>query len=524
MQSTNAAPVQTSISSRIVLLSSLLFPPLGLMLLWLKRDSQADRKLLASVGIVLFGVVYFGLLARAGAFSIFMSRPPDAESEARYSNLERHRQKQREEMNATTASNPNQPVDAATAATTTSASASPTAATNGSGADNVTTNVWTNYRGSNRDGRYEEQKILTDWPAGGLKPLWKQPIGGGYASFVIANNVAYTIEQRRKQEVVAAYDMQKGRELWTYGWDAEFTESMGGDGPRATPTFDEGKIYALGATGELHCVEAKSGKKIWSKDILTDNGATNLQWGMSAAPLIVDDKVIVQPGGRSGKSIVAYNKNTGAAVWRTLNDAQAYVSPMLMTLANRRQIVAVTATRVVGLNTDNGALLWDYPWATSMGINCSQALAVDASHFFISSGYGKGAALVEVNDNGGKFAASKVWENTSMKNKFNSSVLHNGYAYGLDEGILACVEVATGERKWKGGRYGYGQVILASDHLLITSDTGELALVKATPDSFQEVAKFAALEGKTWNYPAIAKGRLLIRNATEMACFDLAAK
>lgn len=525
MQSSNESSAQKSISAKVVLLVAILFPPVGVILLWLKRDTDTDKKLLGSVGIVALGVLYVVLLVNTGVLSNLFSQP-DPNAEAHYTELEKHRAKQREELGAVGIANANQATDAASGAVVTnpnSAVATDAAATN-STAVKPLRNSWTNYRGINRDGRYDEQKILTTWPSEGLKPIWKQPVGGGYASFVIADNVAFTIEQRRNQEVVAAYDMQTGRELWTHGWDASFVESMGGDGPRATPTWDEGKIYALGATGELHCVDAKTGKKLWSKDILKDNGATNLQWGMSASPLIVDDKVIVQPGGKNGKSIVAYNKNTGAAVWRTLNDAQAYVSPMLATLANQRQIIAVTASRIVGLNTDDGALLWSYPWDTSMGINCSQAIPVDANRFFISAGYGKGAALVEVKDNGGKLAASKVWENTSMKNKFNSSVILNGYAYGLDEGILACVDVQTGERKWKGGRYGYGQVILASDHLIITSDTSDLALVKATPDSFQEVAKFAALEGKMWNYPAIANGKLLVRNATHMACFDIAAR
>jgi outer membrane protein assembly factor BamB len=527
MQSPNETPSQKSFSSKAVLLATLLLPPLGLILLWMKRDTDADKKLLGSVGIVLLGVLYIFLFAKAGVFSGLFSQS-DPNSEAHFSELEQHRAKQRQEEGGEAAANPAAAADAgavgAVASPAPGAVADPAAAN--SGAAKTPRYSWTNYRGVNRDGRYDEQKVLTAWPADGLKPVWKQPIGGGYASFVVADNVAFTIEQRRSQEVVAAYNIQNGRELWTYGWEALFheSESMGGDGPRATPTWDEGKIYALGATGELHVVDAKTGKKLWSKNILSDNGASNLSWGMSASPLIVDDKVIVQPGGKSGKSIVAYNKNTGAAVWRSLNDAQAYVSPVLTTLANRRQIVTVTANRIVGVNPDDGALLWDYPWDTSSGINCSQAIPIDGNRFFVSAGYGKGAALVEVKDNGGKLAASKVWENTNMKNKFNSSVIHNGYAYGLDEGIMACVDVATGERKWKGGRYGYGQIILASDHIILISDTGELVLIKATPDSHQEVAKFAALEGKTWNYPAIANGKLLVRNANQMACFDIAAR
>jgi outer membrane protein assembly factor BamB len=243
---------------------------------------------------------------------------------------------------------------------------------------------------------------------------------------------------------------------------------------------------------------------------------------MAASPLIVDDKVIVLPGGPSGKSVVAYNKLSGAPVWRALDDAQAYVSPILASLAGRRQVVIVSASRVMGVAPEDGSLLWSHPWDTSMGINVSQPIVVSGNRFFISSGYGKGAALVEISGSGKSFTARTVWENTNMKNKFNSSVIYQGHAYGLDEGILTCVDVNTGERKWKGGRYGYGQVLLASGHLIVMGENGELILVKATPQQHTEVARFQAIQGKSWNYPAIAGGRLLVRNATEMAAFNIA--
>jgi outer membrane protein assembly factor BamB len=245
---------------------------------------------------------------------------------------------------------------------------------------------------------------------------------------------------------------------------------------------------------------------------------------MAASPLIVDDKVIVLPGGPAGKSIVAYNKMSGAPLWKSQSDPQAYVSPMLMTLAGRRQIVVVSSSRILGLVPEDGSLLWSYIWDTDMGINVSQPIQVDKNRFFISAGYGKGAALVEVTGSGNSFATKTIWENINMKNKFNSSVLHEGHVYGLDEGILTCVDVNTGARKWKGGRYGYGQVILASGHLIVSTEAGELALVKATPDQFVEVARFAAIEGKTWNYPAIANGKLLMRNSSQMAAFNIAAQ
>ena len=380
-------------------------------------------------------------------------------------------------------------------------------------------NYWTNFRGPARDGRYDEQPIRTNWQ-GGLPQLWKQPSGGGYASFTVADGVAYTIEQRRGQEVVAAYNVENGRELWTNAWDAQYTDSTG-DGPRATPTWHEGRVYALGAQGELRSLDARTGRLVWSKNILKDNGASNIQWGMAASPLVVDDKVIVIPGGSDGKSVVAYNARTGARAWGALGDAASYTSPMLVTLAGRRQILAVTARNVAGIAPEDGSVLWVFPWSNSSGINVSQPIVAGPNRFFVSAGYGKGAALVELKDAGGKLSAAPVWERPSMKNKFNSSVLHEGHVYGLDEGMLTCVELETGQQKWKARGYGYGQVVLASGHLIVTTEEGEIALVRATPAGHTELSRFPALQGRTWNVPAIANGRLLVRNATEMACYKL---
>ena len=506
-------------SQKAVILAAILLPPVGLVLLWRRPATPAGKKVFGSLGIIALGALYVYLYFGGSPFPSNI----DPTLEAHYQELDRQRAEQRAAgaQSPATESAGNQNAASANASGNSNESR---AESTGKSPSKPVRNYWTDFRGPARDGRYDESPILTQWPSGGLTALWKQPIGGGYASFVVAQGLAFTIEQRRHQEVVAAYDVETGREQWTQGWDAEFIESMGGDGPRATPTWDEGRLYALGAQGDLRCLEARTGKVIWSKNILSDNGAQNLQWGMSGAPLIVDDKVIVLPGGTSGKSVVAYNKLTGSPVWRSLSDRQAYTSPMTVTLAGKRQIIIVTASRVAGLEIADGSLLWEYPWDTQMGINISQPIPVDKNRFFISAGYGKGAALVEVSSNGAGFSVRKVWENSLMKNKFNSSVLDKGYVYGLDEGILTCLDVETGERKWKGGRYGYGQVVLASGHLLVSTEQGELALVKATPDQYTEVAKFPAIEGKTWNYPALADGRLLVRNQTQMACFDLRGK
>ena len=496
---------------------SVLLPPAGLALLWLRREGSTKMKILCSAGI---------LLLFAGYIFAFQAWRRSSDHEAQYALLEQHRLQQQSQQAsvssdpATAATNPAQPVAGATPQP--GQPGAPATVANQSASAHAVRNYWTNFRGPNRDGNYEEMPVMTQWPAGGLSPLWKQPIGLGYASFVVADGRAYTIEQRRGQEMVTAYDVATGREIWKQGWNALYADETG-DGPRATPTWDDGRIYALGATGELRCLDAKSGAVIWGKNILSENKAGNLSWAMAGSPLVVDDKVIVQPGGSGGKSVVAYNKMTGAPVWRVLDDAQAYVSPMLVTLGGRRQVMVVSSSRVAGLAPEDGSLLWSHPWDTSMGINVSQPIVVSDNRFFISSGYGKGAALIEVSGSGKSFNARTIWENTNMKNKFNSSVVYQGHAYGLDEGILTCVDVNTGERKWKGGRYGYGQVLLASGNLIILADNGELVLVRATPQQHSEVARFQAIQGKSWNYPAIAGGRLLVRNATEMAAYNIAA-
>jgi outer membrane protein assembly factor BamB len=242
---------------------------------------------------------------------------------------------------------------------------------------------------------------------------------------------------------------------------------------------------------------------------------------MSGAPLVVDDKVIVLPGGPRGKSVAAYDRLTGTPTWTALDDPQAYTSPMLVTLGGIRQVLVVTARRAVGLTVEDGRLLWEYPWSNYNGISVAQPLLLGDDRVFLSASYGHGSAAFEVTRTGETFSVKTLWQNTRMKNKFASSVLHRGYIFGLDEAILACLDAATGELKWKGGRYGYGQIMLAGEHLVVLAEDGDVALVKATPDGHEELARFPAVSGKTWNHPVIAGGRLIVRNLREMAAFDI---
>ncbi len=440
--------------------------------------------------------------------------------------IERHREAQREAQRAAAGpENAAPPAVVESRATPEPVAATPAAAAPGAMPETAPrigpAPYWTDFRGPRRDGTYGEVPLLADWPAAGLTPIWKQPVGGGYASFVVARDRAFTIEQRGAQEVVAAYDVPTGRELWTNSWAAEFRESMGGDGPRATPTWSDGRVYALGATGELRALDDVNGKMIWRTNILDDSHARNLDWGMAAAPLVVDDTVIVLPGGPNGQSIVGYDRLTGKRTWSALGDKQAYCSPMLVTLNGVRQLLVVSATRMMGVVPGDGKVLWEYSFPTFNGINAAQPLVVGSNRVFVSASYDAGAALIELSGSGDRFSVREVWRNKRMKNRFSGSVLHDGVIYGLDEGILAAVDVETGELKWKGGRYGYGQVLLAGNNLIVLTEDGDLALVRADPDRHQEVTRFPVLEGKTWNVPALSGGYLLVRNLAEMAAFDL---
>jgi len=383
---------------------------------------------------------------------------------------------------------------------------------------------WAFFRGPRWDGHYTARNIRVEWPNRELTPAWKQPVGGGYASFVTARHgtrdLAFTIEQRGPQEVVAAYDVADGREVWTARWNAQFTEFMGGDGPRATPTYFDGHVYAQGATGELRALDAATGATRWRTNILSDAGASNLQWGMSASPLVVDDVVVVLPGGR-GRSVVAYDRLTGVRRWSALDDPQSYSSPMLVEIDGVRQILTVSARRIMGLNASTGAVYWEFPWVTLYDVNAGQPIVIDGRRVFMSSGYDHGAVMLEIDMDREGDRVKALWQTNRMKNQFTSSVYHEGFIYGLDESILACLDAATGDLKWKGGRYGYGQVALAQGHLIVLTEDGDLALVRARSDKHEELTRFPVLDGKTWNHPAFSDGRLLVRNLKEMAMFDL---
>lgn len=363
-------------------------------------------------------------------------------------------------------------------------------------------------------------RLATDWKSHPPKELWRQPVGLGWSGFAIVGGRAITQEQRGENELVVCYDLLSGQPVWAHTNKVRFSEMLGGAGPRATPTIVSNRVFALGATGILDCFDLSEGKPVWSRDTLKENQLENITWGKSSSPLVFDNLVVVS-GGEAGPLLLAFQKDSGAAVWRGGNGRSSYASPVLASLAGRRQILSVNARNVTGHDPIDGAVLWEYSWPGDFP-KCSQPVAVAPDKVFISAGYGLGAALLQLQPAAdGKFTASEAWKNRGMKTQFANVAIRDGFVYGMDDGILSCIELETGKRQWKDGRYGHGQSLLVEDLLLVQTEPGAIVLVEANPNEHREVARWPALKSKTWNNPVLSGSYLLVRNDQEMACLQL---
>jgi len=381
------------------------------------------------------------------------------------------------------------------------------------------------YRGPRRDGVVEGPRLARDWSAHPPRLVWRQPVGGGYASFVVAGPLVITIEQRRENEAVVAYDFETGRQRWVHDYPAFFSEILGGDGPRATPTIDQGKVYSLGATGVLVCLELATGRRAWSVNILEQNGSGNLDWAMSGSPLIHDGLVLVNPGNQKGtpqsRDLVALDAIDGKPRWGAGEAKAGYASPMLVTLAGTRQILLFDGAGLAGFDAAGAGELWRVAWKSDFDINAAQPVVCEDDQVLISSS--SGSALIKFLQSEGKWSTTEVWKNRKMKSGYGCPVVYQGHVYGLDDNILTCLELSTGKPRWKdrAGQFGHGQMLLSGDLLVVLSETGELALVEATSERFHELGRIQAIEGKTWNNPTLVGSRIFVRNHLEMAAYDL---
>lgn len=385
------------------------------------------------------------------------------------------------------------------------------------------------FLGPNRNGVITDTNLSNDLDTYPPREKWRNKIGLGWGGFATQANRAITQEQRGKKEMVVCYDIHTGHTLWVHtdDDDIDYHNRGTGDGPRATPTIVDGCVYTVGVTGNLNCLELSSGKRLWSVNILKDSNTENTLYGQSGSPLVVDQMVIVSPGGGNGRSLVAYEKRTGKVVWQSGNDDGGYGSPTLMTIADTRQILMYNATGVSAHDVETGTILWTHPWQNYKKVNCTQPVLVaeGENRVLLSTAYGKGSCLIEVSkadDN--SFAVKQLWMNRELRVYFSSIVVRENYAYGLYNGILVCIDLAAGKRKWKNGRYGHGQVLLADDLLIIQAEKGEVAFVKASPEAYSELHRMKALRSKTWNNPALAGRFLLVRNDREAVCYELSQK
>lgn len=400
-------------------------------------------------------------------------------------------------------------------------------ATSGNLADltQTTEDDFPQFLGPHRNATLAAPAFDTDWSNRPPGLLWRQPIGAGWSSFAVIGDYCFTQEQRGEQEYVTCYKLKTGRLIWAHSDPGRFSHPMSGDGPRATPTIDDGRVYTLGALGRLNCLDGRSGKRLWSHDIVEENKAALPQWGKSCSPLIVDNLVVVSAGGTDGRSLVAYDKQSGEMAWHAGDAPSSYASPRIAELNGVRQILMVNAQSVAGHAPEDGRVLWEFAWPGDQP-KVPDAVAIDEQQVFISAGYGLGCKLLRVSKApDGKQTVESDWESNKLKPKFMNVVIRDGHVYGLDDGkALVCIDLKSGKRRWIGNRYGHGQILLVDDVIVVQAESGALAAVAASPERFHEFGNFAALEGQTWNNPVVAGRYLLVRNASEAACYELAGR
>ncbi len=396
----------------------------------------------------------------------------------------------------------------------------------------LTDDDWPDYRGLFRDGVLRGRGFRKNWDAVSPKELWRHPVGLGWSSFAVLGDLAITQEQRDDEESVVAYRLDTGEPVWKHGDKTrlEIVVVNGGDGPHCTPVITGEWTYTLGGTGVLNCLATMTGAPKWSRNILNDGGtegkpAKNLEWGTSATPLVVDDLVIVIPGGNPdeqlNKSVIAYDRLTGEIQWTAGNFPASYCGPRVESFGGVRQLLVFHGKGISAHDLTDGKMLWDFGWTNMPLVNAAQPIRLDDQSLLIGNGYGVGSIRLGLQFAEGKWNVEPGWKTNKLKLKFNDAVLRDGYVYGLDDGILTCVDIANGKTKWKGGRYGYGQLLLHEDTLLVTTEEGEVTLVNASPKKFEELARIKAVEGTTWNHPVVAHGKLLVRNGTEAVCYDV---
>lgn len=376
---------------------------------------------------------------------------------------------------------------------------------------------WPGFRGPNRDGAVPGTSIGTDWTASPPQELWRRPVGPGWSSFAVQGGLIYTQEQRGEQEVVSCYRLTDGLPVWLHADSARFWESNGGAGPRGTPSLSGGRVYSLGGTGILNVLDAVTGERIWSREAAADTKTKLPIWGFAGSPLVLETSVIAAVSG----SLISYDRETGEPQWVHSVEGDGYSSPHLTVIDGTKQVLLQNKTGVISVDPEDGTVLWQYAWD---GYPIVQPAVIGNGDLLASVDEKSGVRRLKVSRVNTDWQVDEVYTSLRLKPYFNDTVIHKGHAYGFDGPLLACMDLKDGSRMWRKGRYGRGQILLLADQdlILVLSDRGELALVKAFPEEFSELSRFKAIEGKTWNHPVLVDDILLVRNDREMAAFSLA--
>ena len=379
---------------------------------------------------------------------------------------------------------------------------------------------WPQFRGPNRDGISTAENLLTDWPESGPPELWRLPIGHSFAGIVVAGGRAFTMDSDENGEYAISFAVEDGKELWRQRVDEPFKNSFG-DGSRTTPTLDGDRLFVLSGAGKLAALDTADGTVRYTIDLKKDFGAETPHFGFSTAPLIDGDRLFIEAGGPEGKSIVALDKVSGEVLWHKEDSLGAYSSPILIEMGGQKQLVFLTKDNVLGI-TPGGDVLWRHPFASEQGVKPAMPIFLEPDLIFVSASYDIGAMAVKVRSDEGKMIAEEQWQSRVMRNHFNSSVAIGKHIFGFDNATFKCIDGTSGETLWaKRGRLGKSSLIYAAGHLIVLSETGQLLLVKADPESYQEVASAEVLSGRCWTSPTLAGGRLFLRNREERVAIDL---
>lgn len=386
---------------------------------------------------------------------------------------------------------------------------------------------WNQWRGPNRDGLSNEKDILKQWPENGPEIQWRIPVGDGFSGISIIDEKLFTMWDEKRSQLLVCLEAQSGKELWRYRVDDNY-ESGWGDGPLITPLIDNNTVYVVSTNGQLHAVDIKSGKSIWSQDLSKSYGYESPPYGFSPSPLIENEKLFIQIGGQEDFSFVALNKNTGELIWHSQTDEPAYSSPIIFDINETRQIVFMSAKGLFAVSPEDGELFWMYDWesrcpASGISLNAISPIFIHPDKIFISGGFGtiSGGALIQITEHDDKFTVNTLWYIDDMSNAINSSVFVDAYIYGFDQKKFKCIDASTGDLQWETLGFQDGSLIVVDGHIIALGANGNLALIEVNPEKYIEISNVKILDGRCWTPPTLADGKLYLRNHEEMVCLKI---